>query len=106
MLLNLCSDVYGLGKNHMSDLVAADSINIKLKTNRSEEFNLPVPSQAIKYFELERLNKIDAGIHSIHFMKIKNSVKLRDDNFTLAHIHRDYAEWRIKNKMNTDFLFR
>jgi hypothetical protein len=106
MPINLCGDVYGLGKNHMSDLVAADSIKIKLKTNRSEEFNLPFPSQAIKYFELERLNKIDAGVHSIHFMKIKNCVKLRDDNFTLAHIHRDYAEWRIKNKINTDFLFR
>ena len=92
MLLNLCSEVYGLGKNHMSDLVAADSIKIKLKTNRSEEFNLPVPSQAIKYFELERLNKIDAGVRSIYFIKIKNNVKLKNDNLTLAHIHRDYAE--------------
>ena len=92
MLLNLCSEVYGLGKNHMSDHVAADSIKIKLKTNRSEEFNLPVPSQAIKYFELERLNKIDAGVHSIYFIKIKNNVKLKNDNLILAHIHRDYAE--------------
>jgi flavin reductase (DIM6/NTAB) family NADH-FMN oxidoreductase RutF len=100
------TEVYALGKNHMSDLTAADSIAIELRTERSEKFNLPIPKKTIKYYELERDSKIEAGLHSIHFLKIKNSVKLNDEKSTLAHIHRDYAEWRIKNNLQTDFLFR
>ncbi len=101
-----CKEVYSLGKNHMFDLVAADQLNIKLNNEPSEQFNLPVPKLAVKYTELQKVKTIEAGIHTIHFMKIENSVELSDVKSTLAHIHRDYAEWRIKNKLQTDLFFR
>jgi len=50
--------------------------------------------------------KIEIGPHTIHFLKIINFEKLSDENSTLAHIHRDYAEWSIKNKIQTNLLFR
>jgi hypothetical protein len=99
--------VYKLGRNHMKDLVEVSSLDIDLNTSRSKNLNLITPKAAIKYYELKSMDrKIEIGLHTIHFLKIINSEKLSDENSTLAHIHRDYAEWRIKNSLNTNFLFR
>lgn len=99
--------LYKLGRNHMNDMQEISSFNIELNTFRSKNLNLLLPKDGIKYYELKSMDKkIEIGLHTIHFFKIINSEKLSDKNSTLAHIHRDYAEWRLKNKIQTNFLFR
>ena len=99
-------EVYGLGKNHMKELSNIESIEIPLRDEKSITFNLPIPLKAIKYFELEKLDKFDIGIHTIHFWKVINSVIVSESSSILAHIHRDYAEWRIKKGIQTNYLMR
>lgn len=99
-------ETYLLGQNHVRDLVTTELLNIQLRTERSQKLKLPVPEKAAAYYELERLSKIEFGLHSLHFFKIINYVRLNESNSTLAHIHRDYAGWRIKRKMNAPYLLR
>lgn len=100
------SEVYGLGKNHMRELSNLNELRIKLVKTRSEIFNLPVIFGAIEYFELEKIDKFVVGIHTINIFRIINSVRLSESKSLLMHIHRDYAEWRRKNGINTNYLIR
>jgi hypothetical protein len=99
-------EVYNAGRNHMKELADAATFEIKLSSESSTSFNLPIPFGAIQYYELEKIDKFVVGIHTIHFFRILNSAVLSDKRSILAHIHRDYAEWRLKNSINTNYFFR
>jgi flavin reductase (DIM6/NTAB) family NADH-FMN oxidoreductase RutF len=99
-------EVYQCGRNHTKDLMKADSLGISLKMERSEKLNLPVPENALNYYELERLSKVEIGVHSIHFFKIISSVQLQRSDSALAHIHRYCAEWRQNKNIKTSYLLR
>ena len=99
-------EVYGAGRNHMRELSDTNKLGISLREESSAALNLPVPHDAIQYFELEKIDKFEVGIHTIHFFRIINSVSLSNSHSVLTHIHRDYVEWRIKNGINTNYLIR
>jgi len=99
-------EVYNAGRNHMKELSDAATLGIRLRSESSTNFNFPVPLGANQYYELEKIDKFEAGIHTIHFFRILNSVLLSDKKSILAHIHRDYAEWRLKNSISTNYFFR
>ncbi len=103
---NYFSEVYNIGKNHMHDLSDINELGIRLGEESSAFFNLPVPFGAIEYFELKKIDKFEVGIHTIHFFRIINSARLSSSNSFLMHIHRDYAEWRRKNDIKTNYLIR
>lgn len=95
--------VHALGKNHMKDMgVLGQFPQI---TGRSMVFDIPLPSFALLYRELERIDSFDAGIHRIHFYRVVNTRKVREGR-TLAHIHQYYAQSRIDNKLPLNMLFR
>jgi flavin reductase (DIM6/NTAB) family NADH-FMN oxidoreductase RutF len=100
------NEVYKAGKNHMRGLSKAAELGIGLRNESSVIFSLPVPLGTVQYFELDKIDKFEVGIHSIHFFRIVNSVMLSDKSSVLAHIHRDYAEWRLRNNITTNYLVR
>jgi flavin reductase (DIM6/NTAB) family NADH-FMN oxidoreductase RutF len=99
-------EVYSAGKNHMRELSDTNKLGIRLREEISAALKFPIPLGAIQYFELEKMNKFETGIHTIHFFRIINSVSLSNSQEVLMHIHRDYTEWRIKNGINTNYLLR
>lgn len=99
-------EVYNSGRNHMKDLSEAHSSGILLRDERSTSLKLPVPLRAAKYYELEKTDENTVGIHTLHFSKIINTVILHEGRSMLAHIHREYAEWRIKRGFKTNYLLR
>jgi hypothetical protein len=99
-------EVYNAGRNHMKELSDAASLGIRLRSESSTNFHLPVPLGANQYYELEKIDKFEVGIHTIHFFRIVNSVSLSNNQSVLAHIHRDYAEWRIKRGIITNYFLR
>lgn len=106
MDVNSFMEVYNAGRNHMKELSDATTLGIGLRKEVSTKFNLPIPLGAIEYYELEKIDKFEVGIHTIHFFRILNSVMLGDNKSILAHIHRDYAEWRLQNSITTNYFFR
>ena len=99
-------EVYNAGRNHMNELADPATLGIKLRSESSTNFHLPVPFGAIQSYELEKIDKFEVGIHTIHFFRILNSVLLSDKKSILAHIHGEYAEWRLKNSISTNYFFR
>jgi hypothetical protein len=99
-------EVYNAGRNHMRELSGLDTLGIKLSTESSRNFNFPVPLGAIQYFELEKIDMFEAGIHTIHFFRVTNTVELTNKKNILAHIHREYTEWRERNNIKTNFIIR
>lgn len=99
-------EVYKAGKNHMKDKSDLNQLNIKFREERSAGLNIPVPFDANKYFELETVSKFNLGIHTLHFLKVLNCVKITESNSVLAHIHRDFAEWRIRKGISTNYFIR
>lgn len=95
-------NVYSLGKNHMKNLQPI--VEFK-STEFSETFKFPLPSSALEYKELKRIDSFDHGIHRIHSYEIVNEKKLRQGS-ALSHIHQYYAQWRLKNNMQTEMLLR
>jgi flavin reductase (DIM6/NTAB) family NADH-FMN oxidoreductase RutF len=93
---------YGLGKNHMRDF---QSDGFAFTEKRSRVFDFPILDGATSYHELELFRSVDIGIHRIHFYKIQNFHVLQDQP-TLSHIDRYYAQWRLNNKIQTHLLFR
>jgi flavin reductase (DIM6/NTAB) family NADH-FMN oxidoreductase RutF len=100
------SEVYNLGKNHMKDFSEINSFKLEFFEKRSEKLNLPVPVKAQMYYELEKINMFEAGIHTFYFCMITSKVKLNESKDILAHIHRDAAEWRRRRKIKTNYLLR
>jgi hypothetical protein len=103
MDVNAFKQVYGLGKNHMQDLLASERFNCA--PHRSKIYGLPLPLQATGYRELNEIGSFDAGIHRIHFYEQAYEEKIRD-GFTLAHIHQYYAQWRLDRGLPTNMLLR
>jgi len=99
-------DVYNAGKNHMKELSDIEKIGVKVRNEKSAQLKLPVPKDAVEYYELSEIEHFDIGIHVIHFFRITNSHKLAHGESVLGHIHREYAEWRIKNDIQTNYLIR
>lgn len=97
-------DVYLLGKNHMNELRPETDFNIEDK--KTENFKLLIPKGAIDYCEIELVSTNKIGIHNLHLFKIVNKHVLSSDKNVLQHIHRSYAEWRIKNNYKTECLIR
>ncbi len=99
-----CSEAYRMGRNHMKDMSSIK--NFSIEKVRSELFNNPLPLGTINYLELERIDSFEYGIHEIHLMKILNSKTLKENRPTLAHIHRDILEWRLRRNIPTEFILR
>jgi len=99
-----CKEVYALGVNHIKDLRAKEDFDFS--EILSEKYSIPLPNNALRYFELEFINDMQTGVHNLCFFKIVNSANIEDSKSTLAHIHRDYAEWRINNGIKSEFLLR
>ncbi len=99
-------DVYHAGKNHMKELSGIEKIGMKIRDEKSAQLKLPVPEDAVEYYELSEIEHFGIGIHVIHFFRITNSLKLTNRESVLGHIHREYAEWRIKNGIQTNYLIR
>ena len=99
-----CLEAYKMGKNHMKDMSSIK--NFSIEKERSELLNNPLPLGTINYLELERIDSFEFGIHEIHLMKILNSKSLKENKHTLAHIHRDILEWRLRRNIPTEFILR
>ncbi len=99
-----CSEVYKMGKNHMKEMSSIK--NFSLENERSELLNNPLPLGTIDYLELEWTDSFEYGIHEIHLMRILNSKTIKEDRPTLAHIHRDILEWRLRRNIPTEFNLR
>jgi hypothetical protein len=97
-------NVYGLGKKHMKEMTSVNDFEIHKTPSRV--FNLPLPAEVTNYYELERVEFYDIGIHRIHLFKILNKESIDSKNDTLSHIHQFYAQWRKNQKLTTDYLFR
>ena len=104
MAVDSYKEVYSLGVNHTKDLRERNEFDLSEKL--SQKFSIPLPKNALRYFELEFINDIQTGVHNLCFFKIVNSESIEDSKSTLAHIHRDYAEWRINNGIISEFLLR
>ncbi len=102
--LNLYKQVYSLGKNHMQELKTID--NFKVNDHTSDIFKNPIPEGAISFFELEHFDSLKCGIHNLNYFKIKGEVNIEPGKQALHHIHRDYAEWRKRNGLKTEYLLR
>ena len=99
-----CSEVYKMEKNHMKDMISIK--NFSIENERSELFNNPLPLGTINYKELEMIDSFEYGIHEIHLMKVLNSKTMKENRPTLAHIHRDIVEWRLRRNIPTEFILR
>jgi flavin reductase (DIM6/NTAB) family NADH-FMN oxidoreductase RutF len=97
-------EVYSLGKNHTMEL--REKKEFELSEKLSQTFSIPLPKNALRYFELEFIDEMQIGLHNLCFFMIANSVNIEDSKSTLAHIHRDYAEWRINNNITSEYLLR
>lgn len=96
--------IYGLGKNHMSDLKSQN--DFITNDNRSEFFDFPLPAAVTQYRELKQTDSLDIGIHRIHIYQVVNRKTVHHDRPTLAHIHQYYAQWRIDQGQQTALFFR
>ena len=94
--------VYGLGKNHVKDLRPLDELTEA--TNRIEGF--PVLNGVTKYRVLERITGKTLSIHHIHIFRVMEEKVIDPDAKVLAHIHRDYATWRLRNGLPTEYTDR
>ena len=104
MAVDKYKEVYLLGINHAKEL--RDKKEFDLSEELSQTFSLPLPKNALRYFELEFINDMQIGLHNLCFFIIVNSVNIVDSKSTLAHIHRDYAEWKINNGIISEFFLR
>jgi flavin reductase (DIM6/NTAB) family NADH-FMN oxidoreductase RutF len=75
----------------------------KISTEKSEHLSLPLPSEALAYKELELTDSMDMGIHRLHFFKIIHE-KFLHSGSALAHVHRFYASWEMKQGRKTHYL--
>lgn len=104
MAVDSYKEVYSLGVNHTKDLRAKKEFDLSEKL--SQKFSIPLPNNTLRYFELEFISDMRTGVHNLCFFKIVNSAKIDNSKSTLAHIHRDYAEWRISNGIISEFFLR
>ena len=104
MPVDAYKEVYSLGVNHTKDLREKNKFNLSEKL--SQKFSIPLPKNVLRYFELEFLYDMQTGLHNLCIFKIVNSVNFDNSNSTLAHIHRDYAEWRINNDIISEYFLR
>jgi flavin reductase (DIM6/NTAB) family NADH-FMN oxidoreductase RutF len=97
-------DVYGLGRNHMSELRPTN--DFKCASELSGILGYPVPEFALEYLELQRVESFDIGnVHRIHIYEILRRENL-GSGLTLAHVHQYYAQWRLDNNLKTEMLLR
>jgi flavin reductase (DIM6/NTAB) family NADH-FMN oxidoreductase RutF len=96
------NEVYALGKNHMKDPQPISSFDTK---ELSKQLEIPLPSYAISYRELEVMHSMDIGIHRIYFYKVLNRVAILSAD-RLTHFHQYAAQWRENHRLQTPSLFR
>jgi flavin reductase (DIM6/NTAB) family NADH-FMN oxidoreductase RutF len=99
-----CKRIFSLGKNHMQPL--KESTSFDLDGHSSRHFQLPLPKDAVAYFELELISAFTHGIHKLLFFKIIGREELDTRAGTLAHIHNTYATWRHKNGLKSNYILR
>jgi len=99
-----CYEAYRLGKNHMKDLRPVHSFDI-LKT-RSEVLDLPLPAPMIGYRELRQISSCDVGIHRLHCYEVLNHKQITESTNRLSHVHRTYAEYRLRRGLATNYALR
>jgi hypothetical protein len=96
--------VYSLAKNHMKPMRSFKEF--ELHENASNNFSLPLPRNVTRYYELERIEFHDVGIHRIHLFKIINKEQVDPKGDTLSQVHQFYGQWRKDQSLKTDYLFR
>ena len=102
MDVSKAANVYRLGKNHMRDLRPLDEL--PEAPERIGEY--PVLEGVTHYRLLERITGKTCSIHHIHIFRIVEEKVLNPEARALAHIHRDYATWRLRNGLPTEYVDR
>ncbi len=97
-------ETYALGRNHMSGLQPLAILPVS--GARSERWQLPVPTGATAYRELQWKYSWDTGIHRVHFYEVVTEKILDDKASNLHHIHRYYAQWRLDHRLESTYFLR
>lgn len=102
---NCYKEIYQAGKNHMKDLREPGIFDFGKE--KSKTFGNLIPRGTKSYLELELINTPSKplGIHNLNFLRIANEEKLAEGP-VLHHIHRDYALWRKRQGLATNYLLR
>jgi hypothetical protein len=91
MSLGQLEMVYNKGKNHMRDWRNGDHPHIE---------------GAISYKILDVQGYEDAGLHRVFAYRIVEDHSFNSANAELAHCHREYIQWRLKNRIPTKYVLR
>ena len=94
---------YSLGKNHMQKMRPIEYFDCASRV--SQVFGIPLPTSALRYTELNRIESFDVGIHQIHLYEKANTKHVKEGK-TLSHIHQFYAQWRIDHNIPTKMWLR
>jgi len=96
--------VYALGKNHMQELKEKD--NYPFSNEVSAKLQLPLPSSALFYRELELQDSFVHGIHRVMLFRTLYRQGFQGVPSTLSHVHNVYATWRQNNQLPGNYLLR
>lgn len=96
-------ETYALGRNHMSSLQPLEIL--PTSGDRSDRWQLPVPTGAIRYKELQRKYSWDAGIHRVIFYEVVGEKTLGRGS-ELCHVHRYYLQWRMGHQLESTYFLR
>lgn len=77
--------IYDLGRNHSAAPPSLDQLPFKVIT--SEKLGFYVPEFSATYKELEIVNSIEIGTHTMMIGNLINSKRLREDASFVHHIH-------------------
>ena len=100
----LGQEVYRMGGNHMKELRPPEVFN--LSNRRSDVLDLPLPAGHIGYLELELIDTLDIDLHRLLFYRVLNRYAGTSDSFSLCHVHRYYAQWRLNKGLKTPLVSR
>jgi len=101
MSLDRCKDVYNMGRNHMGEMRPIEEWPNLVET----EFGT-IPKGTIALKELKIVDHKDMGIHRVFSYNVKKEKTLAHNEAELAHCHREYIQWRLKNKFVSEYLLR
>lgn len=77
--------IYDLGRNHSSAPPAVDQLPFGVI--KSESFGFYVPEFSASYMEVEIVNHVELGTHTMMVGRMVTSKKLREDRTFIHHVH-------------------
>lgn len=77
--------IYDLGRNHSAAPPAIDQLPFGVM--KSEKFGFWVPEFSATYKELEIVNSVELGTHTMMVGRVVNYKKIRDEESYLHHVH-------------------